>query len=101
MRASKPRKTWEKTRLQHLMRHRSGRYYARVYANGKEVWEPLKTSHFQVAQAKLAAFLKDHMARASAAPNSEFDAKLSFGAAMKSHLESLRSDRNMKPATLH
>ncbi|HEX7517775.1 MAG TPA: site-specific integrase [Chthoniobacterales bacterium] len=83
------------------MRHRSGRYYARVYANGKEVWEPLKTSHFKVAQAKLAAFLKDHTARASVAPGSEFDARLSFGTAMKTHIDSLRGDRDLKPSTLH
>lgn len=102
MGTAKPRKTWEKTRLQHLMRHRSGRYYARVYANGKEVWEPLKTSHFKVAQAKLAAFLKDHTARASAgAGASEFDATLSFGSAMKTHVESLRGDCDLKPSTLH
>ena len=54
-------KTWEKTRLSNLVRNKqSGRYYARAYANGKEVWKSLKTSHFGVAEAKLAEFLKEH-----------------------------------------
>jgi hypothetical protein len=28
-------KTWERTRLQNLGRHKSGRYYARAFARGK------------------------------------------------------------------
>jgi hypothetical protein len=52
--------TWEKTRLKNLVRHKSGRYYARAFAGGKEVWKSLKTSHFSVAQARLAEFLKEH-----------------------------------------
>src|SRR5947207_1711917 len=53
----KPAKAWQKTRHQNLIRHKSGRYYARAYAGGKEVWQSLKTSHLSVAQAKLAEFL--------------------------------------------
>jgi hypothetical protein len=56
----KPTKTWERTRLQNLVRHKSGRYYARAFARGKEVWKSLTTSHFSVAQARLAEFLKEH-----------------------------------------
>ena len=32
-------KTWEKTKLQNLVRHKSGRYYARLFLNGKEIWK--------------------------------------------------------------
>jgi hypothetical protein len=46
--------------LQNLILHKSGRYYARAFAGGKEVWKSLKTSHFSVAGAKLAEFLKEH-----------------------------------------
>src|SRR5262249_6341805 len=35
----KPMKTWERTRFQNLVRHKSGRYYARAFASGKEVWK--------------------------------------------------------------
>ncbi|PYL08594.1 MAG: hypothetical protein DME33_06840 [Verrucomicrobia bacterium] len=55
----KPRKsteTWQKTRKPNLLRHKSGRYYARAFAGGKEVWKSLKTSHYSVAEAKLAEF---------------------------------------------
>jgi hypothetical protein len=61
----KPMKTWERTQLQNLVRHKSGSYYARAFAGGKEVWKSLKTSRFSVAQAKLAEFLKEHRERAS------------------------------------
>ena len=37
-------KTWERTRPQNLIRHKSERYYARAFAGGKEVWKSLKTS---------------------------------------------------------
>ena len=56
-------KVWTKTGKDNLVRHKSGRYYARVFGNGKEVWKSLKTSHFSVAQARLAEFLKDHRQR--------------------------------------
>src|SRR4029077_9314216 len=59
----KPSKTWERTRVQNLLRHKSRRYYARAFAGGKEVWKALKTSHFSVAQARLAEFLKEHRQR--------------------------------------
>jgi phosphatidylserine decarboxylase len=65
MEERKPTKTWARTRLQNLVRHKSGRYYARAFASGKEVWKSLKTSHFSVAQARLAEFLKEHRQRVS------------------------------------
>ena len=44
--------TWTKTRLKNLLRHKSGRYYARALVGGKEVWQSLGTSHFSVAEVK-------------------------------------------------
>jgi hypothetical protein len=78
LREQKPTKTWQTTRLQILLRHKSGRYYARAFAGGKEVWRSLKTSHFSVAQTKLAEFLKEHRQRLSSA-NLEVSAKMTFG----------------------
>jgi integrase len=57
--ASSP-KYWEKTRLNNLVRHTNGRYYARLYSNGKEIWKSLKTTLFSVAEAKLAEVQKEH-----------------------------------------
>src|SRR5262245_24478389 len=37
-----------------LLRHKSGRYYARAFAGGKEVRKSLKIFHYSVAEAKLA-----------------------------------------------
>ena len=47
----------------HLLHHRSGRYYGRAFAGGKEVWKSLETSHHSVAEAKLARFLEEHRER--------------------------------------
>ena len=103
MKQCKPTKTWEKTRLQNLVRHKSGRYYARAFARGKEVWKSLKTSHFSVAEAKLAAFLKEHRERRSNG-NGEGSAKMTFGEAANIHLRNLDdklSIKNIKPSTHH
>jgi len=94
----KPKKTWERTRLQNLIRHKSGRYYARAFAGGKEVWKSLKTSHFSVAEAKLAEFLKEHRERRSNG-NGEVSAKMTFGEAAAIHLRSLNDNLSIKPRT--
>jgi integrase len=96
----KPTKTWERTRLQNLIRHKSGRYYARAFASGKEVWKSLKTSHFSVAQAKLAEFLREHRERVSNG-NGEVSAKMTFGEAAGIHLRNLDDNLSIKPRTRH
>ena len=98
MKECKPTKTWEKTRLQNLVRHKSGRYYARAFAGGKEVWKSLKTSHFSVAQARLAEFLKEHRKRANNG-NGGVSAKMIFGEAAAIHLRNLDDNLRIKPST--
>ena len=44
---------WNRTSVQNLVRHKSSRYYARVFANGKETWKSLKTDLLEVAKIKL------------------------------------------------
>jgi integrase len=94
----KPTKTWERTRLQNLVRHKSGRYYARAFAGGKEVWKSLKTSHFSVAEARLAEFLREHRERVSNG-NGEGSAKMIFGEAAAIHLRNLDDNPGIKPTT--
>jgi hypothetical protein len=94
----KSTKTWERTRLQNLVRHTSGGYYARAFAGGKEVWKSLKTSHFSVAKAKLAEFLKEHRERVSNG-NGEVSAKMTFAEAAAIHLRNLDDNLRIKPRT--
>src|SRR5436305_9856471 len=98
MKPRKSTKTWQKTRKPNLLRHKSGSYYARAVAGGKEVWKSLKTSHFSVAEAKLAEFLKDHRKRRSNA-NGEVSAKMTFGEAAAVHLRNLDDNLSIKPRT--
>jgi hypothetical protein len=103
MKAGKPAKTWEKTRLQNLVRHRSGTYYARAYANGKEVWRSLRTNQFSVAQVKLSEFLRQH--RATRRNLAVVGAgTMTFGDALALHLSRLQADveaRRIKASTLY
>jgi len=100
MKLRKPTKTWQRTRHRNLLRHKSGSYYARAFAGGKEVWKSLKTSHYSVAEAKLAEFLKEHRERVNNG-NGEVSAKMLFGDALKIHQQNLADDVTIKPATRH
>src|SRR5436309_1575817 len=98
MKLRKSTKTWQKTRKPNLLRHKSGRYYARAFADGKEVWKSLKTSHLSVAQAKLGEFLKEHRKRQSHR-NGEVSAKMTFREAAEIHLRNLDDNLRIKPRT--
>ena len=54
-----PRKIVGKNRLQNLVRHKSGRYYARALATTKRFGKVCETAHFSVAKARLAEFLSE------------------------------------------
>jgi hypothetical protein len=96
----KPKKTWEKTREQNLVRHKSGRYYARTFGNGKEIWKSLRTAHFSVAKARLAEFLREHREK-QVAGVSDASAKMTFGEALKIHQQNQADDVTVKPSTRH
>jgi integrase len=96
------KKVWNPTGKDNLIRHRSGRYYARVSGKGKEVWKSLKTSHFSVAQARLAEFLKEHRQRVGnggGGKDSQVSAKMTFGEAAMRHLRDLDNNVKIKPRT--
>ena len=95
-----PVKTWEKTSQQNLVRHKSGRYYARTFNNNKEIWKSLRTSHFSVAKARLAEFLRQHREKQVAAANHS-SARITFAEALAIHLQNLADDVMIKPSTRH
>jgi hypothetical protein len=60
---------WQKTKIQFLlMDAESGRYYCRLFSNGKEVWRSLKTDLFSVAQTRLAVLATAYAARVPMPP---------------------------------
>ena len=93
-----PTKSWEKTKVQNLVRHKSGRYYARTFANKKEIWKSLRTDHFSVAKARLAEFLREHREKQQATPNRS-SAKMTFSDALAIRLQTLDDDVTIKPTT--
>jgi integrase len=44
---------WTTTNIKSLYRHKNGRYYARVFAGGKEIWKSLKTTTKSTAEERL------------------------------------------------
>ncbi len=45
-------KTWAKTKIQGLLRHKTGIYYARLYLGDKEKWVSLRTNLLEVAKSR-------------------------------------------------
>ncbi len=91
-------KYWEKTRLNNLVRHTNGRYYARLFLNGKEIWKSLKTAHFSVAEAKLSELQKEYRERR----DKEVDpgnAKMTLGEAAILHMQRLEERTTIKKGT--
>src|SRR2546430_14434287 len=99
MKQHRSTKTWERTRIQNLLRHKSGRYYARTFTAGKEVWKSLKTRHFEVAQARLAEFFKEHRQRVSNGNGGEVSIWMTFGQAGEILLRNLNDDLSIKTGT--
>jgi integrase len=91
-------KYWEKTRHNNLVRHTNGRYYARLYRNGKEKWQSLKTTHYSVAEAKLAELQKEHRQHRER-ELSPGNAKLLFGEAAQLRLKQIDEDVSVKGST--
>ena len=98
MQAESTVKTWEKTRLQNLVRHKSGRYYARLFLNGKEIWKALKTSHFSVAEARLALVQKEHRERKGREVDPA-NGKMTFDEAARLHLQHVDENVTLKCRT--
>jgi len=58
MKPRKSTKTWQTTRKPNLLRHKSGRYYARAFAGGKEVSEGRRDENITVSE--IAVCLRNH-----------------------------------------
>jgi hypothetical protein len=93
-------KRWEKTRIQNLVRHQSGRYYARTFSSGKEIWKSLKTSHFSVAKARLAEVVQEHRKHAES-KGALIGGKMTSTEAAGMHLQSLGGNPKLKTASRH
>ncbi len=98
MNAESTVKTWEKTRLQNLVRHKSGRYYARLFLNGKEIWKSLKTSHFSVAEAKLVEVQQEHR-KQRGKEVTPGNAKMTFGDAAILYTRQVEENPRLKRRT--
>jgi integrase len=98
MQKSETPETWQKTSVQNLVRHKTGRYYARAYSGGKEIWKSLKTSAISVAKARLADFMKEQREK-EVVYQSTFNGKMTVGDAIELHKRKLAENVRLKPST--
>lgn len=90
--------TCKPTRLQNLYRHKSGRYYARAFVGGKEVWPSLGTKLQSVAEVKLGKFL-EHYRGVRRKGKRLASAKITFGDAAEIYLKNLDRKIGIKERT--
>lgn len=76
----------------------SGRYDARLYLAVKEVWRSLKTTHFSVAEARLAAAKKEHR-QLKGKQIDPANAKMTFGQAAELYMRSREESVGPKKRT--
>lgn len=98
MKATATVKTWEKTKLQNMVRHKSGRYYARLFRDSKEIWKSLKTSLYSVAEARLAELLKEHRQNRTKKVDAA-SANMTFGQAAELHMAQIERKVGIKRRT--
>jgi hypothetical protein len=70
-------KTWTKTKIQGLLRHKTGNYYARLYVGDKEKWGSLRTNLLEVAKARFRTDegvlkIREHQVRGISVPAEPF-----------------------------
>ena len=88
------------TKVQFLLKDaESGRSYARLFFNGKEVWRSLKTDVFSVAQARLAILVKDSRFCTKASQTVE-TGKATVETTAGVYLERVRQSVNLKASTV-
>ncbi len=87
-----------KTRLQNLVCHESGKYYARLYLNGKEIWKSLKVAHFSEAEARLGSLQKEHRKQKGRELDPS-DAKMTFVQAAALHMQRVEKNVGIKRRT--
>ena len=83
-------KTWTKTRIQNLWRHRSGIYYARLNRKGNDQWRSLKTELLEVAKARLREFTGE-VEKSAAPTEAQTHGRMTFGQAAAVFLERLKT----------
>ncbi|MFH1066810.1 MAG: site-specific integrase [bacterium] len=91
-------KTWQKTKIQYLWKHKTGNYYTRYWASGKEIWKSLRTSHASIAKARAAAELKK-IRQEQNQPKALETGHLTVGECLADVLKQTQTNPDLKPST--
>lgn len=89
---------WTKMNGTNLYRHRNGRYYARVFVSGKEIWKSLKTTTKSTAEERL----EEHVRNARKQRATGFktaDGKLSFSDVVAIYRQNFQRDAELADNT--
>ena len=93
------KKTWNPTRYQHLYRHKSGTYYARISIGGKKTWRSLRTKLLSVAREELSKVLEREGLRTAIASEIGRSGTMMIDDAIKIRREEYQNDPSIKRRT--
>lgn len=92
-------KTWLRTKVTNLYRHKSGVYYARISHGDKKTWRSLKTSVQAVAKSELEKLLQDFSHQAEVRQSSPVMEKMTGKEAFWIREKQVSDDPSMKKST--
>ena len=92
-------KTWSSTPIQHLYRHKTGTYYARLTIGGKPTFRSLKTKLLSVAKPALNELLQDNAHRDELSEGTVITEKLTGKEALALRESQLQNDPSTKKNT--
>jgi integrase len=95
---SEKTRTWESTNVAGLYVHKSGRFYYRTKVQGKQIWEPLKTTVKSVAESRLAEKSKAVRSFRQSTKGGTLG-KLTVGQALVNALEAVDQNAEIAPNT--
>jgi integrase len=98
MKTTEKTSVWTKTNVPNLYRHSNGRYYARTFIGGKEIWKSLSTTLKGVAEEEL----KKHLSSARKQRSTGImvgDGKLTFAKAVELYQQNFQRDAEIAENT--
>jgi integrase len=96
--AKKKHKLWTSTSVQHVYRRANGVYYVVGYRQGKQIWQSLGTTVFEVAKSKASDTLKS-IYSAKIAADALLDGKPTISHCIDIYREHLKTEIGIKDST--
>lgn len=99
--ANAARKTWSRTKIPQIYRHKSQTYYGRYSIGGKETWRSLGTKVLSVATEELDERLENAVRLKELGVDAAIGERMTGVDAINLHKTALANDPSIRPSTVY